>query len=132
MPAALPPHPSILFFSPRSAFQRFSIAKPTSLLNCTVSTTQSRSYAKGHRSGRMPPKKNVEEKKILLGRPGNNLKSGIVRYYPSFLHTDHFLTFSLLGWSGKRWKVDSLSSHHQMFARKPCRMLRDLRLNASQ
>lgn len=26
----------------------------------------------------MPPKKNVEEKKILLGRPGNNLKSGIV------------------------------------------------------
>ncbi|KIX94947.1 uncharacterized protein Z520_09257 [Fonsecaea multimorphosa CBS 102226] len=26
----------------------------------------------------MPPKKPVEEKKILLGRPGNNLKSGIV------------------------------------------------------
>ncbi|KAH3681065.1 hypothetical protein WICPIJ_007979 [Wickerhamomyces pijperi] len=26
----------------------------------------------------MPPKKNVEEKKVLLGRPGNNLKSGIV------------------------------------------------------
>ncbi len=26
----------------------------------------------------MPPKKQVEEKKILLGRPGNNLKSGIV------------------------------------------------------
>ena len=26
----------------------------------------------------MPPKKVVEEKKILLGRPGNNLKSGIV------------------------------------------------------
>ncbi|RPA75421.1 hypothetical protein BJ508DRAFT_418160 [Ascobolus immersus RN42] len=26
----------------------------------------------------MPPKKAVEEKKILLGRPGNNLKSGIV------------------------------------------------------
>ncbi|ODV97215.1 hypothetical protein PACTADRAFT_39428 [Pachysolen tannophilus NRRL Y-2460] len=26
----------------------------------------------------MPPKKKVEEKKILLGRPGNNLKSGIV------------------------------------------------------
>ncbi len=26
----------------------------------------------------MPPKKNVVEKKILLGRPGNNLKIGIV------------------------------------------------------
>ncbi|ODV83211.1 hypothetical protein CANARDRAFT_9787 [[Candida] arabinofermentans NRRL YB-2248] len=26
----------------------------------------------------MPPKKQVEEKKLLLGRPGNNLKSGIV------------------------------------------------------
>jgi obg-like ATPase 1 len=26
----------------------------------------------------MPPKKKEEEKKILLGRPGNNLKSGIV------------------------------------------------------
>ncbi|KAK4659409.1 Obg-like ATPase [Podospora pseudocomata] len=26
----------------------------------------------------MPPKKAVEEKKVLLGRPGNNLKSGIV------------------------------------------------------
>ncbi|KAL2066848.1 hypothetical protein VTL71DRAFT_1272 [Oculimacula yallundae] len=26
----------------------------------------------------MPPKKAVEEKKLLLGRPGNNLKSGIV------------------------------------------------------
>lgn len=26
----------------------------------------------------MPPKKQVAEKKILLGRPGNSLKSGIV------------------------------------------------------
>lgn len=26
----------------------------------------------------MPPKKAVVEEKILLGRPGNNLKSGIV------------------------------------------------------
>lgn len=26
----------------------------------------------------MPPKKKVEEKKVLLGRPGNNLKAGIV------------------------------------------------------
>jgi hypothetical protein len=26
----------------------------------------------------MPPKKVVKEEKILLGRPGNNLKAGIV------------------------------------------------------
>jgi len=29
----------------------------------------------------MPPKKAVKEEKILLGRPGNNLKSGIVRFF---------------------------------------------------
>jgi hypothetical protein len=33
-----------------------------------------RTYARG----RMPPKKVVKEEKIILGRPGNNLKSGIV------------------------------------------------------
>lgn len=27
---------------------------------------------------KMPPKKEVKQEKILLGRPGNNLKSGIV------------------------------------------------------
>jgi len=27
----------------------------------------------------MPPKKAVKEEKIILGRPGNSLKSGIVR-----------------------------------------------------
>jgi obg-like ATPase 1 len=31
----------------------------------------------------MPPKKQVVEEKIPLGRPGNNLKSGIVRHYLS-------------------------------------------------
>lgn len=30
----------------------------------------------------MPPKKAVKEEKILLGRPGNNLKSGIVCLFP--------------------------------------------------
>lgn len=37
---------------------------------------QRRNYAK---SRKMPPKKQVVEEKIPLGRPGNNLKSGIVR-----------------------------------------------------
>jgi len=31
-----------------------------------------------HKLVKMPPKKHIEEKKVLLGRPGNNLKSGIV------------------------------------------------------
>jgi obg-like ATPase 1 len=30
----------------------------------------------------MGPKKEVKEKKVLLGRPGNSLKSGIVGYAP--------------------------------------------------
>ncbi|KAL0468619.1 P-loop containing nucleoside triphosphate hydrolase protein [Neurospora intermedia] len=47
----------------------------------------------------MPPKKQVVEEKILLGRPGNNLKSGIV------------------GWTGKRRQVHALPGHHQV---QPC------------
>jgi hypothetical protein len=47
-----------------------------SLLSCTVLFTSTRTYAKK----KMPPKKAVKEEKILLGRPGNNLKSGIVCY----------------------------------------------------
>jgi len=39
-------------------------------------STQRRFYAK--RKGKMPPKKAVKEEKVLLGRPGNSLKSGIV------------------------------------------------------
>jgi obg-like ATPase 1 len=31
----------------------------------------------------MPPKKAVKEEKILLGRPGNSLKSGIVGVNPA-------------------------------------------------
>lgn len=40
-----------------------------------VYLVQHRNYAK---SRKMPPKKQVVEEKIPLGRPGNNLKSGIV------------------------------------------------------
>ena len=43
-------------------------------LAVTTTQYQKRSYAKR----KMPPKKAVKEEKILLGRPGNNLKSGIV------------------------------------------------------
>ncbi|RDW89061.1 putative GTP-binding protein-1 [Coleophoma cylindrospora] len=49
------------------------IASP---LHCRAFTT-TQVLAKS-KSKRMPPKKAVEEKKVLLGRPGNSLKSGIV------------------------------------------------------
>lgn len=48
----------------------------------------------------MPPKKQVVQEKVLLGRPGNNLKSGIVCelgphpffFFPFFHSTVHFPT----------------------------------------
>ncbi len=42
----------------------------------------------------MPPKKKVEEKKILLGRPGNNLKVCSLSYFAD-LHRCENLGFSL-------------------------------------
>ena len=42
----------------------------------------SRSYASAPKKKKMPPKKAVQEEKILLGRPGNSLKSGIVSESP--------------------------------------------------
>jgi obg-like ATPase 1 len=41
----------------------------------SINTTTVRTYAKAKKMG---PKKPVKEEKILLGRPGNSLKSGIV------------------------------------------------------
>lgn len=46
------------------------------MLDCTFIYISTRHYSK--RRTKMPPKKAVQEEKILLGRPGNNLKSGIV------------------------------------------------------
>jgi hypothetical protein len=67
-----------LFSSLLPTFQRSAARTATnnqSLLSCTVFLTTTRSYAK---KKKMPPKKAAKEEKILLGRPGNNLKSGIV------------------------------------------------------
>lgn len=65
----------ISFSAAGSAFEACSI-KPSHTQNTFHLTciSQRRGYAKK----RMPPKKAVEEKKVLLGRPGNSLKSGIV------------------------------------------------------
>ena len=48
-----------------------------------------RSYA---RPRKMPPKKEVKQEKIPLGRPGNSLKSGIVGLSHSIVVTLHILT----------------------------------------
>jgi hypothetical protein len=45
------------------------------VLDCTVVYISTRHYSKRRT---MAPKKQVQEEKVLLGRPGNNLKSGIV------------------------------------------------------
>lgn len=53
----------------------------------------SRSYASAPKKKKMPPKKAVVEEKLLLGRPGNSLKSGIVSERPVLLSTSsHMLT----------------------------------------
>jgi hypothetical protein len=50
-----------------------------SLLSCTVLFTSTTNFSTSRIQARkMGPKKAVKEEKILLGRPGNSLKSGIV------------------------------------------------------
>ena len=48
-----------------------------------LSCPRSRTYASAPKKKKMPPKKAVKEEKLLLGRPGNSLKSGIVRRNPA-------------------------------------------------
>lgn len=51
----------------------------TATLPATSYFSFSRAYSsKKKKNKKMPPKKNVVQEKVLLGRPGNNLKSGIV------------------------------------------------------
>lgn len=59
-------------FSPPAASSAFQTRR---VLSCTFVLLSSRSYSK---KKKMPPKKQAEPEKILLGRPGNSLKSGIV------------------------------------------------------
>jgi hypothetical protein len=47
-----------------------------------ITFTTARTYASAPKKKKMPPKKQVEEKKLPLGRPGNNLKTGIVSESP--------------------------------------------------
>ena len=70
-------------FTHRAARSAFAVWPTTASSTTTTAAypviyITSRSYAKG-KNRKMAPKKQVQEEKILLGRPGNNLKSGIVR-----------------------------------------------------
>ncbi len=56
-------------------FFHHSSDQPNPLL--ATRSFQVRTYASKRK--KMPPKKEVKQEKIPLGRPGNNLKSGIVR-----------------------------------------------------
>lgn len=72
---------------------------------------------------KMGPKKEVKQEKLLLGRPGNNLKSGIVCANKCVLCASRVgteLTWnSLAGWTRQCRKVDFLPSHHEMLSRQP-------------
>jgi hypothetical protein len=105
-----------LFSSLSTTFQRSAARTATnnqSLLSCTVFLITTRTYAKK----KMPPKKAAKEEKILLGRPGNNLKSGIV----CCSAVDLCKMLKISGRSGQRWEVHTLSSYHQMSPWKSCR-----------
>lgn len=56
----------------------FRLSSRTSVFDSKLSLilVPTRTYAKSRK--KMPPKKEVKQEKILLGRPGNSLKSGIV------------------------------------------------------
>jgi hypothetical protein len=78
--------------------------------------------AKQKRKGKMPPKKQVEEKKVLLGRPGNNLKSGIVCANPSPWPPTFqkiFLTRSRSAWPMSASQPSSKPSPNVLWATLP-------------
>jgi hypothetical protein len=59
-----------------------------------ISLTPVRTYASAKKK-KMPPKKVVKEEKILLGRPGNSLTSGIVSESPA-PHCRRVLTLTVV------------------------------------
>lgn len=106
-----------------SAFK--SHLQPAFVLSIRLSspTPTARSFTTSsakHRK-KMPPKKKEEEKKVLLGRPGNSLKSGIVRMKqlsttpPSVLLILHHFSGRL----SKCRQIDPFPSHHEMLIGQP-------------
>lgn len=121
------PSTILIFNSSPRVFQRSaaSTAIGPSLKSQFIHPPQSlplirvRSFAS--RRGRMPPKKKEEEKKILLGRPGNSLKSGIVcrtPLNPLVKISAVRLTKFSSGRISQCWKVDSFPGDYKVLARK--------------
>lgn len=124
----IPLHLPSLFISslctlfPRAAGPAFeSHLQPTFVFSIRLSsiTRSARSFTTSlarHRS-RMPPKKKEEEKKVLLGRPGNSLKSGIVRMKQPYICPSSMLLISCraTGRLSQRWQIHPFPSHHEMF-----------------
>lgn len=72
--------PTLIFFSSPTTFCAKAAGSALRLRQPLLFHTLRqpvRTYASKSKK-KMPPKKAVKEEKILLGRPGNNLKSGIV------------------------------------------------------
>lgn len=112
----------ILFSSHSAAGSAFLV--PTSSLRAAPRvtalyiTTQLRTYAS--KKKKMPPKKEVKQEKVLLGRPGNSLKSGIVCTAKLCVlcacALDNIL-MAHLGWSRQCRQVDILPGNHQVPSR---------------
>jgi len=66
----------IPIFARSAASTALEFSAPAFKQPLRLTFTTVRTYAK--HSKKMPPKKQVKEEKVMLGRPGNNLKSGIV------------------------------------------------------
>jgi hypothetical protein len=76
------------FYRPAASTARqFStpLHHPASYTNFLITCTTTRTYASAPKKKKMPPKKAVKEEKLPLGRPGNNLKTGIVSERPARL-----------------------------------------------
>lgn len=86
----------LLFSSFHFLFQRSAASTAIGSIGSLPSLTLARinciTFSRPFASKRgMGPKKKEEEKKVLLGRPGNSLKSGIVCMDPQFVfHLDRF------------------------------------------
>ncbi len=124
------PRQFILLFSSSSPLARFaagSAFKSTFYTQAFHDYTQlgvraRRSYAKSRK--KMPPKKEVKQEKILLGRPGNSLKSGIVRRANMCVLCACPLTITntSIGGTRQRRQIDLLPSSHKMLARQPSKL----------
>jgi len=82
---------------------------------------QKRTYAK---KKKMPPKKAVKEEKVYLGRPGNNLKSGIVCMGPSQLRMAITNAAHRLVWLMSESQHCSRPSQNAIWATLPTSRLR--------